>query len=171
MDKNQLKELIKQVAEIEELKPKKDPAIRLDDNAEDIIRIGDEWVEITAKSNPTLGYKFIKLKDQHRLCELGCGDIVSNQVIERRLCFTPEKHWRTRCNNCGCYVSPDGQGFIEGGHQIATAFLRYFNAFKGIVQKEKLKPNSEHSEITEYGHSRPSKWVKDSQGNISLKDD
>lgn len=138
MNNKQLKEFVQSVAEIKELTPKKDPSIRLDDNAEELVRVGDEWFEITAKSNPTLGFKFIKLKEQHRACELGCGDIVANQKIEKRLAFTPEKHWRTRCANCGCYVSPDGEGFIEGGHQIAAAYLRHFNSLKGIETPEEV---------------------------------
>lgn len=147
MDNKQLKEFIKQVAEIEELKPKKDPTIRLDDDAEDLVRLGNEWVEVTAKSNPTLGFKFIKLKETHKVCELGCGDIVTNQVIEWRLAMSPEKHWRTRCNNCACYVSPDGKGFIQGGHAIAAAYARYFNSLKGIDTPERvIKTNPENNQ-------------------------
>lgn len=167
MDKNELKEFIKQVAEIEELTPKKDPGIRLDDNAEDIVRVGDEWIELTAKSNPTLGYKFIKLKEQHKLCELGCGDVVPNQKIEKRLCHHPVRHWRTKCSACGCFVSPDGEGFIKGSHAIQGAYLKYFNNVKTVV--EKPKSNDSHSEVTDYGKDRPSKWVKDADGKISLK--
>lgn len=171
MDKKQIKEFIKQVAIIEEQKPKKDPNIRLDDDAEDLVRIGNEWVEVTAKSNPTLGFKFIKLKETHKVCELGCGDIVTNQVIEKRLCLTPEKHWRTKCNNCGCFVSPDGESFIEGGHQIQAAYIRHFNALRGIVEKVKPKliPKSPTGEITEYENNRPSRWITDTNGNITLK--
>jgi hypothetical protein len=127
MDKNKLKEFIESVAEIQVKVPKKEPGIRQSDEDVDIVRVGNEWLPINAKSNPTLGFKFIKLKDTTRECQLGCGDQVINQVVERRLAMTPVKHWRTRCNNCGCYVSPDGIGFIEGGHQVAAAYMRYFN--------------------------------------------
>lgn len=152
MDKKQLKEFIQTVAEIKELTPKKDPNIRLNDGEDESVRVGNEWVEINSKQNPTLGFKFIKLKEQHRLCELGCGDIVPNQIVERRLAFTPERHWRTRCQNCGCYVSPDGKGFIEGGHQVAAAYLRHFNGLKNIetpVEVIKFDPTTkqEYEEI------------------------
>lgn len=152
MEKKQLKDFIESVAEIKELAPKKDPKIRLDDGVNELVRHGDEWVEINSKENPTLGFKFIKLKDKHQSCELGCGDIVTNQVIERRLALTPEKHWRTRCQNCGCYLSPDGQGFLEGGHQIQAAYVKYFNSLKGIETTEqviKINPISkqEYEEI------------------------
>lgn len=138
MEKKQLKDFIESVAEIKELSPKKDPAIRLDDGVDELVRYGNEWVELNSKANPTLGFKFIKLKDKHQACELGCGDIVTNQVIERRLAFTPQKHWRTRCQNCGCYVSPDGLGFIDGSHQVAAAFIRHFNSLKGIETPEQV---------------------------------
>lgn len=134
MDKKKLKEFIKEVAEIEELKPKKDRAVRLDDDALDVVKVDNEWVEITAKSNPTLGFKFKKLKDKNATCELGCGDIVTNQLIEKRLSHTPMPHWRTRCNNCGHYVSPDGVGFIQGAHEIQSAYVRFFRGEK--VQPE-----------------------------------
>jgi hypothetical protein len=130
MENKQFKDFVQSVAEIKDLSPKKDPNIRLDADAEETVRRGNEWVELTAKSNPTLGFKFIKLKEQHRLCELGCGDIVANQVVEKRMAFTPKPHWRTRCQNCGCYLSPDGEGFIEGGHKAAAAFTRFHNQTK-----------------------------------------
>lgn len=138
MDKIKFKEWIKTVAEIKELSPKKDPNIRLDNDAQDLVRHGDEWVEVTAKANPTLGFQFVKLKDKTAVCELGCGDIVSNQVVEKRFCESPQPHWRTRCNNCGCFVSPDGVGFIEGGHQVQAAYVKFF---KGEQLRPELKPN------------------------------
>jgi hypothetical protein len=152
MENKQFKDFVQSVAEIKDLSPKKDPNVRLDADAEEKVRIGDEWIEITAKSNPTLGFKFIKLKEQHRACQLGCGDSVVNQVVEKRLAHTPEKHWRTRCANCGCYVSPDGLGFIEGSHQIQAAYLRHFNKLKGVETVEqviKLNPatQQEYEEI------------------------
>lgn len=138
MDKKQFKEFIESVAEIKELKPTKTPNLRLDNDAEDVCRSGDEWLEITAQNNPTLGFKFLKLKDKQALCQLGCGDVVSNQIIEKRLCETPKRHWRTKCNSCGCFVSPDGVGFIEGGHAIQAAYMRHFNIEKN--PNKKLEP-------------------------------
>lgn len=145
MNKLELKELVQQVAEIQDLSPKKDPNIRLDDHAEELVRHDNTWIELNSKTNPTLGFKLVKLKEKHRLCELDCGDLVANQVVERRLAFTPEKHWRTRCQNCAKFVSPDGVGFIEGGHAVAAAYTRYF---KGLpVHDFKVKPrNSGHNE-------------------------
>ena len=150
MDKKQFKQFVESVAEIKDLTPKKDPGIRLDNDAEDTCRVGDEWIEITAKSNPTLGFKFIKLKDVHRECQLGCGDMVSNQVVERRYALTPQRHWRTRCQNCGCYVSPDGKGFIEGGHQIAAAYIRYFNGQPVTVETKQIETPKGPARVTEY---------------------
>jgi hypothetical protein len=160
MKKEDIQQFIKTVAIVEEAKPKKDPSIRLDDDAQDIVRVGNEWVEVTAKSNPTLGLKVIKLKDRHQACELSCGTIVTNQVIEKRLAFTPERHWRTRCQNCGKYLAPNGNGLIEGGHLIAQVYLRHFNALKGIETKGleykfDSKTNQEYVEIaTKDGYIR-----------------
>ena len=73
---------------------------------------------VEIKENPTLGFDLVKLKDKHSICQLGCGEVVTNQVIERRLATTPKKHWRTRCKNCDRYVGPDGQTFIKASHAV-----------------------------------------------------
>jgi hypothetical protein len=77
-------------------------------------------------ANPTLGFKFIKLKDIERECQLGCGKIVKNQKLEKRLAFTPIKHWRTRCTTCQSYVHPNGVDLIKGAHLVQATFLRHF---------------------------------------------
>lgn len=130
MDKNELKQKIIEVAEIVELKPVKVRGIRLDETNHNNVKIDNEWVDLNEQANPTLGFKFVKLKDQNRACELGCGAIIANQIIEKRLAFTPEKHWRTRCQQCGKYVAPDGQSLLEGGHLVAATFLKYFKGKK-----------------------------------------
>lgn len=132
MEKKEFKEWLETVAEIKELKPVKDPNIRVNEDTEDLVRHGDEWVEVTAKENPTLGFKFIKVKDKNALCELGCGQIVTNQIVEKKMLTHPKKHWRTRCASCGDHVSPDGKGFITGGANIQNAYVKHF---------KKLDPN------------------------------
>jgi len=136
MDKKEFRDWLETVAVVKDLAPVKDPNIRSDDAAVDQVRFEDEWVTVTTKENPSLGFKMIKLKEQHRSCELGCGDIVPNQVIEQRFCSTPVAHWRTRCNACGLFVSPDGKSFISGGHAIQIAYNKHFR----VEGAEKSKP-------------------------------
>lgn len=130
MNPKELRQRLEQVAELKDRKPAKSPTHnRL---AKEIVIEVDEdgteyEVEVEITENNTLGYDLVKIKDQHRLCELGCGEIIANQVIEKRFARTPVAHWRTRCQNCDCYVSPDGLGFIRGGHQIQAAYNRHFN--------------------------------------------
>ena len=126
MDKKKFKKFVEEVAVIKERKPVKSPTIRLDNDAYDYVRHGDEWVEVTAQENPTLGFSLVKLKDRNALCELGCGKIVTNQIVEKRLCFTPEAHWRTRCANCARYMMPDGSGLIKDSHMVAAEFIKHF---------------------------------------------
>jgi hypothetical protein len=126
MDKHELKQKIAQVAEIKELKPVTAAHIRLDETHVNDVKVGDSWTTITKDVNPTLGFKLLKLKEQFRACELGCGEVIANQVIEKRLVFTPEKHWRTRCATCGKFVSPDGTGFVSGGANIQGAYAKYY---------------------------------------------
>lgn len=129
MDKNKLKQWIKTVAEIRDIKPTRTAQhSRL---ATEIIVEFDEdgeayEVEQEITENPTLGFELVKIKEKHRLCDLGCGKIVTDQVIEKRLCFSPERHWRTRCATCGNYKHPEDGSLVEGGHKIAAIFYHYF---------------------------------------------
>lgn len=76
--------------------------------------------------NPTLGFELKAIRAQEKLCELGCGDMVANQRIEYKKHIYPIDHWRTRCVNCECTLSPDGKGFIEGVANVNNAYMRYF---------------------------------------------
>jgi hypothetical protein len=136
MDKNEFRARLEEVAVLKDLKPARTanyrPAIEY---ITEVDELGEEYqvpVEIT--ENKTLGFELVKVKDQHKLCELGCDKIVPNQVIERRLATTPKKHWRTRCRNCDCYVAPDGVGLIKGSATVQNAFVRYFNMNKSTAR-------------------------------------
>lgn len=83
--------------------------------------------DIKYKKSNTIEYKSIKLKPQIKNCALGCGKVVKNQIIEKRLCEHPVTHWRTRCSHCSSYVSPDGESFIKGGYLVQTEFLKHFS--------------------------------------------
>lgn len=126
MDKKKFREFIESVAEIKDVKPLTDPKIRLDENSGGEVRYEDEWINIGKSVNPTLGFKFVKLKTTSRPCSLGCGDLVKNQVVEKKLHTYPNLHWRTNCKSCGHTVSPDGQGFIKGTGAIQAAFYRWY---------------------------------------------
>jgi hypothetical protein len=151
MDKNELRQRLEQVAELKDIKPPRTanyrPAIEY---ITEVDELGEEYqvpVEIT--ENPTLGFQLVKLKDQHRVCELGCGEIVTNQVIEKRYGQTPKSHWKTRCKNCDCYLTPDGLGFIKGGHQIQHAYMKYFNMVNGKSKSKIETLPKETPRITE----------------------
>ena len=140
MDPNELRQWLEQVAELKDRKPVRTashrPAIEY---ITEVDEDGEEYqIPVEVKDNPTLGFDLVKVKDQHRLCELGCGEIVTNQIIEKRHVITPKKHWRTRCKNCDCYVSPDGKGFIKGSHSVQHAFARYFNEESGKSKSKKI---------------------------------
>lgn len=126
MDKKEFREFIESVAEVKDVKPATSSSIRLDEDSGGTVRYQDQWVEIGKDENPTLGFKFVKLKPNFKSCELGCGDIVENQVIERKLHIFPVKHWRTRCKTCNHTVSPDGKGFIEHNTAVHNAFIKWF---------------------------------------------
>ena len=128
--KTEIKEFIQQHAEIKVVKPASDPNIRIDADAEDLVIYDGELIKLTSKENPTLGFKFIKLKDKFGVCEMGCGEVVANQVIEQRMVFTPKKHWRTRCATCNKYKSPDGKSIINNSATIQREYVRYFNERK-----------------------------------------
>lgn len=130
MKKQELIEFLESVAEIQKKKPTKSPEHRLDASHINDVIIDGQWVTINQHENPSLGVKIIKLKDRHAVCELGCGDIVTNQVIESKVVFTPQAHWRTRCATCGCYPTPDGVGFVNGHNTITSAYIKWFKEQK-----------------------------------------
>lgn len=127
MDDKELRKRISEVAIIKDKSINLNNAASKKHIAHEIDDFGNEIEIIETKENPTLGFEIVKLKENFKLCDLGCGDIIPNQIIEKRLCFTPESHWRTRCQTCGCYLSPDGVGFIDDGHLIAAAYMKYYN--------------------------------------------
>lgn len=127
MDKKKFKEFLTSVAEVAEVKPTKNPSIRQSDDFDDLVRFENNMINISFEDNPTLGFKLVKLKENIKPCELGCGDIVTDQKIEKRLSITPRPHWKTKCMNCGCYVSPDKKGFIHGSVAAQAAFNAFLN--------------------------------------------
>ena len=138
MDKNEFRARLEAVAVIKDKKPPRSPNSRpAIEYITEIDELGEEYQRaVEIKDNPTLGFELIKLKEQHRLCELGCGDVVTNQVIERRHCESPKPHWRTRCGACNAFVSPTGEEFIRGGHAIQQAYLRFFRTDRTQVEED-----------------------------------
>lgn len=126
MDNKEFRQFIESVAEIKELRPTKTPNLRQSDDEPNEVKLNGQWAMIHFHNNPTLGFKFVKLKDRWAACELGCGDIINNQLIEKKQYTYPQPHWRTSCKNCGCTVSPDGKGFISGANTVQTAFYKWF---------------------------------------------
>ena len=85
----------------------------------------EEGLVFPEGENPTLGFDLVKIRSEPRACRLNCGDLVTDQVIEHRLGFTPIRHWKTRCANCQKYVHPNGVDLIKGGHEAQ----RIYNIF------------------------------------------
>jgi hypothetical protein len=126
MEQNKLKAFIDEVAVIKKphknVKPKK--VIKVIEN-----EFGEEEtiVEFETDSNPTLPFELSHLKPIEKLCQMGCGDMVKDQVIEKRLALTPQRHWRTRCASCQAYLHPDGKTIVHGSHEIQRIYLAMFN--------------------------------------------
>jgi len=175
MDKEKFKQLVKSVAEIKEEKPTRTASSG---------RLLKEWVTETDPAtgeeyqvereiplvNSTLGFTLVKLKPVPRLCELGCGDIVCDQVVERRFGETPKPHWKTRCKNCGCYLTPDGEGFVEGGHAIQSLYHRHFTAAVKSVIKQSTPQEGEIVVYEENQNKRKLNWVVAADGTITYQD-
>ena len=116
MDKNEFKQRVAEVAVIKELKPTKTASHnRL--ATEIVIEVdedGEEYeVEREVTENPTLGFALVQLKPVDRPCAWSCGKVVTDQVLESRLVYTPFKHYRTRCTNCSMYISPKDGKFVD----------------------------------------------------------
>ena len=126
MDKNEFRNFLEQLGEVREAKPKILATMPVDENADGIVRHGDKWVKVSKNENPTLGFEFVKIKPIIKECVLGCGEMVENQLVERKLYEYPDKHWRTSCKNCKCTVGPDGKTFVKGTSNIQNAFYRWY---------------------------------------------
>jgi hypothetical protein len=88
----------------------------------------EEEVEVeidVCTTNPTMPCVIAELKARHAICELGCGEIVTNQIIQTKMIQTPEWHWRTTCKNCNKTVGPDGE-LIFGQMAAQNAFSKWF---------------------------------------------
>lgn len=169
MDAEQLKQLIKTVAEIKELKPTVNPGIRpAMETVIEFDEFGEEVeVERRIEENPTLGFELVKLKPVERPCQLGCGEIVCDQVVERRFGETPKPHWKTRCKNCGCYLTPDGEGFVDNSSTIQQMYIKHFREESALAKNSVVNPNAE---IKIYPKDTVSGWQTDPQGNITLRE-
>ena len=124
MDKDEFKQRISQVAVIKDIKPAKSGAHNrfTTEIVVEVDEYGDEYeVEREITDNPTLGFELVKLKPVDRPCDLGCGQIVTDQIVEQRWAITPFPHFRTRCKNCTRYLSPNGS-FVNA-NQIVHEFI------------------------------------------------
>lgn len=65
------------------------------------------------ETHASLGIEIKKLKPRLAECELGCGKIVKDQIIEKQLMTYPIKHTRIRCADCCRCPHPNGEGFIH----------------------------------------------------------
>lgn len=131
MDKNKFKEFLESVGEVKAIKPTKTQSVRQSDEDEiEEVKYDGRMISIGFEDNPTLGFKLVKLKENIRACELGCGQIVADQKIEKRFATSPLPHWKTRCGNCGFYLSPDGKELLKGGHLAQSAYVAWFNKNK-----------------------------------------
>jgi hypothetical protein len=135
MDKKLFETLIEQVADIEyqQHKISKRDFVKADDEFDDYEEEEEEYEpsdEERIAINQTKNFILKNLKPVARECSLGCGDMVINQRVESKYYSNPIPHWRTKCINCKCYVSPDGKGFVEGTNASIAAFDRYYGRKK-----------------------------------------
>ena len=86
----------------------------------------EEEIEIPIH-NPTVPYILGELKPKYRACELGCGKIIADQIIQKRKYQQPVPHWRTLCTTCVRGLSPDGTHMIRNGTPLNQAYLQWFN--------------------------------------------
>lgn len=88
---------------------------------EDVDRVLNEIAEdssvVVDGVNITIPRKVKGVKREPKLCELGCGKIAVDQVVDITFQKYPEKHWRKKCNFCQYYQLPDGT-FARNSQQL-----------------------------------------------------
>ena len=129
MDPKEFRQRLETIAELKDCKPARNSGERINLEVTEVTLNG-ELVEIDQEFNPTLGFELVKLKDSVKICELGCGKVVVNQKIEQRYYVNPEPHWKTKCTNCGCFLSPDGKEFIKNSNLAQNIFRAHFTNAK-----------------------------------------
>lgn len=73
--------------------------------------------------NITIPKQIKAIKHEPKLCELGCGQMVIDQKIEKRYSDYPIKHWKTKCSNCQYYLHPEGY-LVRGTNDISAYFIK-----------------------------------------------
>lgn len=74
--------------------------------------------------NITVPKKIKAVKHEPKLCELGCGQMVIDQKIEKSFHTWPESHWRTKCTNCQHYLHPNGKELVKGVNAFRSHFFK-----------------------------------------------
>jgi hypothetical protein len=130
MEQDKFRALVEQVAILkdspQELGPKIKPKRVVITETDEF---GDEIeVEIfESRVNSTLPFAIKKLKPISNLCAIGCGKIVEDQVVHKKINLTPQPHWRTNCVRCQMYVGPEGE-LLKGSIAAYQAFSAWFNS-------------------------------------------
>ena len=130
MDQNTFRSLVEQVAQIRDgagknsggrpVQPRRVVVTETDEFGEEyqVERIEDGV-------NPTLPFQIHKLKPVHALCTIGCGKIVQDQVVHKKLHPNPQPHWRTHCVKCQIWLGPQNQllrGSIAAHHAFSARY-------------------------------------------------
>ena len=131
MNKLNYQKFLESVAEIEPIMPN-DFKAGIDKRYEPVsIDYDGEIIDLNEQFNPTLGVRLTAVKKQTKLCEMGCGEMVTGQLIEHKKHISPEPHWRTKCTNCKKVRHPNGQELLDGSSvTINNLFYRWFAARK-----------------------------------------
>ena len=125
MEHNEFIERLKELAEVKAIRPAKTAAFREAAETEVIERQGEVF-ELDKDSNQTWAYEVKKLKNTVRKCDY-CDDLVKNQVINKRVLFHPEPHWRETCNSCKMTRNPETGKFDIKDIKVAAFFITYFS--------------------------------------------
>lgn len=132
MDKEEFRKRLEEVAVLQDVKPArtastgrlpKEVVVEVDEYGEEV-----EVERTIPLENDTLGFKMVKVKPIAKICDLGCGKIVEDQVIEQRLSIYPTPHWRTRCVKCNAWLAPNGVDIIHGSPAAQSAFVKHLKS-------------------------------------------
>jgi hypothetical protein len=124
MDPELFKQKLEQFAELKQLKVARS-AGRAEATEPEVIERGGESFTIELDDNPTIGWGIKKLKPRIEVCS-DCNKTVTNRVIQHKLYFIPEKHWRENCQNCQKIKDPFTNEFTvttARSYAIYSAFL------------------------------------------------
>jgi recombinational DNA repair protein RecR len=125
MEQNKFITKLQELANICKVKPPAHGNMRSASKDNEIFRNG-KIITIKKNDNSTLNWAIKDVKHTAKSCE-DCGRQVVNRRIWRRICYSPDRHWRTTCSICKLTQHPESGKYVVPNNIVVTVFRRWLD--------------------------------------------